>query len=95
MIIQNSRIIIITYLKKNLLKSFSSLQKPTDEPNGQVDEIVLEPSPRLVVIKKVVASLVCALIFVTLLPAYSLQKVKGNLIYITPREKKTALSYFR
>ncbi|XP_003424410.1 lysophospholipid acyltransferase 1 isoform X2 [Nasonia vitripennis] len=49
-----------------------------DEQIGQVNEIVLEPSPRLVVIKKVVASLLCALIFVTMLPSYPMQKIKDD-----------------
>ncbi|XP_011332945.1 membrane-bound O-acyltransferase domain-containing protein 2 isoform X2 [Ooceraea biroi] len=39
-------------------------------------EIVLEPSPTWVVVKKVAASLTCALIFITFIPAFPIQQLK-------------------
>lgn len=48
------------------------------DKNNQVDEIVLEPSPTLVVVKKVVTSLICVTIFITLIPAYPIQRVKED-----------------
>ncbi|XP_020706571.2 lysophospholipid acyltransferase 6 isoform X2 [Athalia rosae] len=41
-------------------------------------EIVLEPSPGLVVVKKVIASCICAIIFVTFIPAFPIQKIKAD-----------------
>lgn len=51
-----------------------------DKSPQQLDEIVLEPSLAIIVMKKVVASLMCAVIFVAFIPAYPIQKIKGNLL---------------
>lgn len=56
-------------------------QKPLtgcDKNSGHYSEIVLEPSPVLVVIKKVVASLLFAVMFVTFIPYYPIQKLKDD-----------------
>ncbi|XP_014609872.1 PREDICTED: lysophospholipid acyltransferase 1 [Polistes canadensis] len=54
----------------------------TDENNEKtlenVNEIVLEPSPMKVVVKKVIASLMCAALFVSLIPLFSIQKLKDD-----------------
>ncbi|CAD1476916.1 unnamed protein product, partial [Heterotrigona itama] len=49
-----------------------------DKNSGHYDEIVLEPSPAPVVIKKVVVSLLCAAMFVTFIPTYPIQKLKDD-----------------
>ena len=54
------------------------LFKGCDKNSGHYDEIVLEPSPAPVVIKKVVVSLLCAAMFVTFIPTYPIQKLKGS-----------------
>ncbi|XP_020278739.1 lysophospholipid acyltransferase 2 isoform X2 [Pseudomyrmex gracilis] len=48
------------------------------EKRNQQNEIVVEPSPTLVVAKKVTASLLCALIFITLIPTFPIQRLKEN-----------------
>ncbi|XP_029169467.1 membrane-bound O-acyltransferase domain-containing protein 2 isoform X1 [Nylanderia fulva] len=48
------------------------------DKNSQEKEIVLEPSPTLVVIKKVVASLACAIVFITFIPTFPIQRVKED-----------------
>ncbi|KAL0102364.1 hypothetical protein PUN28_018705 [Cardiocondyla obscurior] len=48
------------------------------EKKSQEKEIILEPSPTLVVVKKVAASLACALIFITFLPIFPIQRVKED-----------------
>ncbi|XP_015431977.1 PREDICTED: lysophospholipid acyltransferase 1 isoform X2 [Dufourea novaeangliae] len=47
-----------------------------DMNSGCYSEIVLEPSPALVVVKKVIVSLLCAVMFVTFIPSYPIQKLK-------------------
>ncbi|XP_076179737.1 lysophospholipid acyltransferase 6 isoform X2 [Ptiloglossa arizonensis] len=47
-----------------------------DKNSSHYDEIVLEPSPTPVVIRKLVVSLVFAVMFLTFIPSYSLQKLK-------------------
>ncbi|XP_006618896.1 lysophospholipid acyltransferase 2 [Apis dorsata] len=47
-----------------------------DKNSTHYDEIVLEPSPTPVVIKKVIISLLFAALFVTFIPSYSIQKLK-------------------
>ncbi|XP_011498421.1 PREDICTED: lysophospholipid acyltransferase 2 isoform X2 [Ceratosolen solmsi marchali] len=54
------------------------LTNASDEQNGQVNKIIMEPSPNVVVIKKVIASLICALIFIILLPSYPIKKIKDE-----------------
>ncbi|XP_031836461.1 lysophospholipid acyltransferase 6 isoform X2 [Nomia melanderi] len=49
-----------------------------DKNSGHYSEIVLEPSPRLVVIKKLIVSLLCAAMFVTFIPKYPIQKLKDE-----------------
>ncbi|KOC59675.1 Lysophospholipid acyltransferase 2 [Habropoda laboriosa] len=49
-----------------------------DKNSGHYDEIVLEPSPTPVVVKKVVVSLLCAAMFVTFIPTYPIQKLKDD-----------------
>ncbi|XP_033330977.1 lysophospholipid acyltransferase 6 [Megalopta genalis] len=49
-----------------------------DKNSGHYSEIVLEPSPVKVVIKKVVVSILCAATFVTFIPTYPIQKVKDD-----------------
>lgn len=46
-----------------------------DESNKK---IVHEPSPTKAVLKKVLASIVCAYIFVKLINVYPIKNVKGN-----------------
>ncbi|XP_053995551.1 lysophospholipid acyltransferase 6 [Hylaeus anthracinus] len=47
-----------------------------DKSSSHYDEIVLEPSPTPVVIKKVIVSVLCAAMFVTFIPTYSIQRLK-------------------
>ncbi|XP_078052287.1 lysophospholipid acyltransferase 6 [Augochlora pura] len=49
-----------------------------DKNSGHYSEIVLEPSPVKVVIKKVVVSILCAATFVTFIPSYPIQKLKDD-----------------
>ncbi|XP_043266771.1 lysophospholipid acyltransferase 2 isoform X2 [Venturia canescens] len=49
-----------------------------DKSPQQLDEIVLEPRPTMIVMKKVVASLMCAVIFVTFIPSYPIQRIKDE-----------------
>ncbi|XP_015117169.1 lysophospholipid acyltransferase 1 [Diachasma alloeum] len=49
-----------------------------DDPSKHVVEIVLEPSPTQIVMKKVVASLTCAILFVVFIPIFPIQKVKDD-----------------
>ncbi|XP_076287832.1 lysophospholipid acyltransferase 6 isoform X2 [Lasioglossum baleicum] len=49
-----------------------------DKNSGHYSEIVLEPSPVLVVVKKVIASLLFAAIFVTFIPSYPIEKLKED-----------------
>ncbi|XP_050576179.1 lysophospholipid acyltransferase 6 isoform X1 [Bombus affinis] len=49
-----------------------------DKNSAHYDEIVLEPSPSPVVIKKVIVSLLCAAMFVTFIPTYPIQKLKDD-----------------
>lgn len=49
-----------------------------DKNSASYGEIVLEPSPTQVVIKKVVVSLLCAAMFVTFIPAYPISKLKDD-----------------
>lgn len=53
--------------------------KGYDKNSTHYDEIVLEPSPTPVVIKKVIISLLFAALFVTFIPSYSIQKLKGSI----------------
>lgn len=48
------------------------------DKNSQEKEIVLEPSPTLVVVKKVVASLACAIVFITFISDFPIQRVKED-----------------
>ncbi|KYM79294.1 Membrane-bound O-acyltransferase domain-containing protein 2 [Atta colombica] len=48
------------------------------DKSSQEKEIILEPSPTLVVVKKVAASLVCAIIFITFIPIFPIQYVKDD-----------------
>ncbi|XP_014471117.1 PREDICTED: lysophospholipid acyltransferase 2 [Dinoponera quadriceps] len=48
------------------------------DKKSEVSEIVLEPSPTLVVVKKITASLVCAVVFITFIPAFPIQRVKED-----------------
>ncbi|XP_046423142.1 lysophospholipid acyltransferase 6 isoform X3 [Neodiprion fabricii] len=48
------------------------------DKNLNSNEIVLEPSPRLVVVKKVTASCICAVIFVSFIPSFPIQKIKED-----------------
>lgn len=48
------------------------------DKNSQEKEIVLEPSPNLVVVKKVAASLACAFIFIKFIPVFPIQRVKED-----------------
>ncbi|XP_015512213.1 lysophospholipid acyltransferase 6 isoform X1 [Neodiprion lecontei] len=48
------------------------------DKNLNSNEIVLEPSPRLVVVKKVLASCICAVIFVSFIPSFPIQKIKED-----------------
>lgn len=52
--------------------------KLADQTSSHYNEIVMEPSPRVAVVKKLVLSLTCAAMFVTLIPFYSIQKVKED-----------------
>ncbi|KOX76666.1 Membrane-bound O-acyltransferase domain-containing protein 2 [Melipona quadrifasciata] len=54
------------------------LFKGCNKNSGHYDEIVLEPSPAPVVVKKVVVSLLCAAMFVTFIPTYPIQKLKDD-----------------
>ncbi|KDR14745.1 hypothetical protein L798_11500, partial [Zootermopsis nevadensis] len=59
-----------------------SFLKHTPPSSGHVDnnsnsrEVVLEPSPYLVVFKKVVCSGLCAVLFLSLIPSFPIQRVK-------------------
>lgn len=79
-------IIIICVLKKKKKKEEKEKKiefyffpfKGYDKNSTHYDEIVLEPSPTPVVIKKVIISLLFAALFVTFIPSYSIQKLKGS-----------------
>jgi hypothetical protein len=45
--------------------------------NSNSRKVVLEPSPHLVVFKKVVCSVLCAVLFLSLIPSFPIQRVKG------------------
>ncbi|CAK9809948.1 Lysophospholipid acyltransferase 6 [Anthophora quadrimaculata] len=49
-----------------------------DKKSGQYNEIVLEPSPTPVVVKKVVVSLLCVVMFLTFIPTYPIEKLKDD-----------------
>ncbi|KAJ8676449.1 hypothetical protein QAD02_012236, partial [Eretmocerus hayati] len=49
-----------------------------EDQTSKVNEIVLEPSPVKVVVKKVLASLLCAFVFVSLLPLFPIEKIKDD-----------------
>ncbi|XP_032666216.1 lysophospholipid acyltransferase 2 isoform X2 [Odontomachus brunneus] len=48
------------------------------DKKNEMSEIVMEPSPTLVVVKKIVASLICAAIFITFIPIYPIQRMKED-----------------
>ncbi|XP_012225902.1 lysophospholipid acyltransferase 6 [Linepithema humile] len=48
------------------------------DKNTKEKEIILEPSPTLIVVKKVTMSLACAIIFITFIPTYPIQRVKED-----------------
>lgn len=50
----------------------------TDKNSVQYTEIVIEPSPALAVVKKLVLSLLCAAMFVTLIPLHPIQRIKED-----------------
>jgi len=49
----------------------------TSDKSAQTKEVVLEPSPTIAVAKKVVASMVYALLLLKFLPLFPIQVVKG------------------
>ncbi|XP_011300527.1 lysophospholipid acyltransferase 1 [Fopius arisanus] len=49
-----------------------------DDSSKHVNEIVLEPSPTQIVMKKVIASLTCAVLFVVFIPVFPIQRVKDD-----------------
>ncbi|XP_033217343.1 lysophospholipid acyltransferase 2 isoform X2 [Belonocnema kinseyi] len=53
-------------------------QSLTGHYENKSNEIVIEPSPGLVVVKKVLSSIVCAVIYITLIPSYPIEKVKDD-----------------
>ena len=74
--------LVLFLLPIRLYIKYLFLQGTCDEQkNGKNDEIVMEPSPGLVVIKKLVASIICSIIFVTMIPSYPMQKVTGMLSF--------------
>ncbi|XP_011151698.1 lysophospholipid acyltransferase 2 [Harpegnathos saltator] len=48
------------------------------DKKSQGSEIILEPSPTLIVIKKIMASLICAVVFITFIPIIPIQRVKED-----------------
>ncbi|KAK2580167.1 hypothetical protein KPH14_012438 [Odynerus spinipes] len=66
----------IDFIHGQNLKSTKSLAGHYDENAERVNEIVLEPSPTKVVVKKVIASLTCAALFVYFIPSFPVQKIK-------------------
>lgn len=60
------------------IKSTKSLADHYDENAEQVEEVVSEPSPSKVVVKKVIASLACAALFVYFIPSFSIQRIKDE-----------------
>lgn len=46
--------------------------------SSKLNEIVLEPSPAIVVVKKVIGSLTCAVIFVAFIPSYPIKRIKDD-----------------
>ncbi|XP_058810867.1 lysophospholipid acyltransferase 6 isoform X2 [Phymastichus coffea] len=64
-------------------------KSPYDEQSTRVNEIVLEPSLTPIVVKKVIASLLCAVIFVQLIPSYPIEKIKDDeFLYNTSTAQK-------
>lgn len=50
------------------------------DKSGCGKEIVVEPSPKKAVVKKVIGSVICALIFKKFTTVYPIKKLSGNLI---------------
>ncbi|XP_044018627.1 lysophospholipid acyltransferase 2 isoform X2 [Aphidius gifuensis] len=45
---------------------------------NNTDQMILEPSPIPVVVKKIISSIICAILFISLLPVFPIQKVKDD-----------------
>ncbi|XP_066585832.1 lysophospholipid acyltransferase 6 [Prorops nasuta] len=59
-------------------KSAKSLTGCHEKKSSHEDDIVLEPSPVLIVMKKICVSVMCALVFVTFIPMYPIQILKDD-----------------
>ncbi|XP_015593100.1 lysophospholipid acyltransferase 1 isoform X5 [Cephus cinctus] len=68
----------IDFIHGSKIRGAKSLTGYHDERSGMGHEIILEPSPGLVVIKKVLGSLMCAIIFVNLIPSFPIQRIKDD-----------------
>lgn len=53
------------------------LQNHVDS-NLKSNKLTLEPSPKLVAIKKIAASILCAFIYVSFISSFPINKIKGN-----------------
>ncbi|KAL2712656.1 lysophospholipid acyltransferase 6 [Vespula squamosa] len=62
----------------HLKHATKSLTDQNNSNSESVNEIMLEPSLKKIVVKKVIASLICAAFFVTFLSMFSIQKIKDN-----------------
>lgn len=85
----NEKAMIFIYL---FILSFSL--QGYDKKSAHYNEIVLEPSPTTVVIKKVVVSLLCAVMFVTFIPTYPIQKLKGSIYCISHYNSTVRILYY-
>lgn len=60
-----------------MTRNFFQLQGNLDN-NCNSRNVVIEPSPCIVVVKKVLSSLFCALLFIKLIPMFSIQSIKDE-----------------